>query len=74
MTIYSKSSPYYNTQIVNNYLDIINFRDIPRERDDILFELIFELHARRFCCPNSRLNNYNGMSGFPMCGLICKSN
>lgn len=39
MTIYSKTSPYFNTSIVNNYLDVANFRDIPKERDDILFEL-----------------------------------
>ena len=39
MTIYNKASPYFNTSIVNNYLDVINFRDIPKERDDILFEL-----------------------------------
>ena len=39
MTIYSKTSPYFNTSIVNNYLDVVNFRDIPKERDDILFEL-----------------------------------
>ena len=39
MTIYSKASPYFNTSIVNNYLDVLNFRDIPKERDDILFEL-----------------------------------
>jgi len=39
MTVYSKSSPYYYTEIVNNYLDVINFRDIPKERDDILFEV-----------------------------------
>jgi hypothetical protein len=39
MTVYGKSSPYYNTEIVNNYLDVINFRDIPKERDDILFEV-----------------------------------
>jgi hypothetical protein len=39
MSTYSKSSPYYNTEIVNNYLDIINFRDIPKEKDDILFEV-----------------------------------
>jgi hypothetical protein len=39
MTIYSKTSPYFNTEIVNNYLDVVNFRDIPKERDDILFEL-----------------------------------
>jgi len=39
MTIYTKTSPYYNTSIVNNYLDVINFRDIPKERDDILFQV-----------------------------------
>lgn len=39
MTIYSKTSPYFNTEIVNNYLDVVNFRDIPKERDDILFEV-----------------------------------
>ena len=39
MSIYTKKSPYFNTTIVNNYLDIINFRDIPKESDDVLFEL-----------------------------------
>jgi hypothetical protein len=39
MTIYTKTSPYYNTSIVNNYLDVINFRDIPKERNDILFQV-----------------------------------
>jgi hypothetical protein len=39
MTTYNKASPYYNTSMVNNYLDVINFRDIPKEKDDILFEL-----------------------------------
>jgi hypothetical protein len=39
MVTYNKTSPYYNTEVVNNYLDVINFRDIPRERDDILFEV-----------------------------------
>jgi hypothetical protein len=37
--MYAKTSPYYNSSMVNNYLDVINFRDIPNERDDILFEL-----------------------------------
>jgi hypothetical protein len=37
--MYAKTSPYYNSSMVNNYLDVINFRDIPKERDDILFEL-----------------------------------
>lgn len=39
MKNYSKTSPYYNTNIVNDYLDIIDFRDIPAERDDIQFEI-----------------------------------
>lgn len=39
MTTYSKTSPYYNTSIENNYLDVINFRDIPKEKDDVLFEV-----------------------------------
>jgi hypothetical protein len=39
MTIYKKTSPYYKTNVVNEYLDVINFRDIPAERDDHLFEI-----------------------------------
>ena len=37
MASYSKLSPYYTTDLSNGYLDIINFRDIPGETDDILF-------------------------------------
>lgn len=37
--MYSKTSPYYKTEIVNGYLDVISFRDIPSERDDIVFEV-----------------------------------
>jgi hypothetical protein len=39
MSIYSKTSPYFTTQFVNGYLDTMSFRDIPNERDDILFEV-----------------------------------
>lgn len=39
MSTYSKTSPYFTTQIVNGYLDTLSFRDIPNERDDILFEV-----------------------------------
>lgn len=39
MSIYKKSSPYATTQIVNNYLDVINFRNIPYEQDDHIFEI-----------------------------------
>jgi hypothetical protein len=36
---YNKSSPYYNTEIVNGYLDLLELRDLPTEADDILFEI-----------------------------------
>ena len=39
MSNYSKTSPYFTTQISNGYLDTMTFRDIPNERDDILFEV-----------------------------------
>lgn len=39
MPVYDKTSPYSKTDIVGGYLDILNFRDIPGERDDILFEV-----------------------------------
>ena len=34
---YNKSSPYYTTEITNGYLDIMSAREIPGQRDDILF-------------------------------------
>ena len=37
--MYSNTSPYYKTPIINGYLDILEFRDLPNERNDILFEL-----------------------------------
>lgn len=37
--MYSKTSPYYTTPIVNGYLDFMTLRDIPYDRDDILFEV-----------------------------------
>lgn len=39
MSIYSQNSPYYKTDVTNGYLDILNFRDISYERDDVLFEI-----------------------------------
>jgi hypothetical protein len=39
MTIYSKTSPYYTTGYDNGYLDVINFRNIPAQVDDIYFEI-----------------------------------
>lgn len=39
MSLYSKTSPYSKTEIVNGYLDVLTFRDLPTERDDVQFEL-----------------------------------
>ena len=39
MISYSKTSPYYSTDSSNGYLDVMKFRDIPAETDDILFEV-----------------------------------
>lgn len=39
MSYFTKSSPYYLTPITNGYLDVMEFRDIPVESDDILFEV-----------------------------------
>jgi hypothetical protein len=36
---YGKTSPYANTGVVNGYLDILNFTDIPAQADDIQFTL-----------------------------------
>lgn len=39
MSLYNSYSPYFTTEIVNDYLDILNFRDIPVLSDDTLFTL-----------------------------------
>lgn len=39
MIKYSKTSPYGTTEIVGNYLDILNFRDLPEQKDDNVFEI-----------------------------------
>lgn len=39
MVDYSKNSPYFNTEITDNYLDVITFRNFPFETDDTLFEV-----------------------------------
>lgn len=39
MALYKGTSPYFNTPDDNGYLDIMVFRDIPAEADDILFEV-----------------------------------
>jgi len=39
MTSYNKLVPYANTQVVNGYLNVLNFIDIPSEADDIEFTI-----------------------------------
>lgn len=39
MTSYNKLGPYANTQVVNGYLNVLNFIDIPSEADDIEFTI-----------------------------------
>jgi len=40
MSDYNSFSPYYKTPLVNGYLDVMTFRDIPIQTDDILFEIV----------------------------------
>ena len=39
MATYSADSPYANTGMQGNYLDVLNYRAIPAEIDDTLHEL-----------------------------------
>jgi len=39
MATYNNASPYYTTDASLGYLDVINFRDIPSQTDDILFQV-----------------------------------
>lgn len=38
-TTYNQTSPYYSTSNSNGYLDVISFRDIAAQTDDVLFEV-----------------------------------
>jgi len=39
MAIYNSLSPYYSTSQANGYLDVINWRQVPVEADDLLYTL-----------------------------------
>jgi hypothetical protein len=39
MSIYNSTSPYFNTPVVNNYLDVIVFRNIDNIADDQQYEI-----------------------------------
>jgi hypothetical protein len=38
-TTYSNSSPWYTTQVTQNYLDILNIRPVSAEVDDVLYTI-----------------------------------
>ena len=39
MATYKNTSPWYNTQITNNYLDILTIRPVSAEPDDFLYTI-----------------------------------
>ena len=45
-TIYSQSSPYFLTNMQDFYLDVLEFRAIPKEPDDAIYT-IKSMHALR---------------------------
>jgi hypothetical protein len=46
MTIYNKTSPYYNTPLKNGYLDVATFRSFPSQDDDVLYQVSKEYEYR----------------------------
>ena len=46
MTPYSKTSPYYTTELTGSYLDVINLRSIPNELDDLEFSITKQYEFR----------------------------
>jgi hypothetical protein len=46
MTVYNKTSPYYTTSFSKGYLDVINFRDFPKEDDDVIFTITKDYEYR----------------------------
>ena len=46
MTIYSKTSPYYATEVTGGYLDVLTLRSFPSQTDDILFTVTNQYEHR----------------------------
>jgi hypothetical protein len=44
--LYGKLSPYYSTQLNGSYLDIVTFRNLLTESDDISFEITNQYEFR----------------------------
>lgn len=60
MTIsYKSTSPYYQTKDDLGYLDVMVYRTIPSERDDILFEVTKNYEFRPDLLANDLYNDVN---------------
>jgi hypothetical protein len=59
MAVYNSHSPYYTTQLNSGYLDVINFRDIPSNKDDVLFELTKQYEHRPELLANDLYGDVN---------------
>jgi hypothetical protein len=58
-SFYKSSSPYNQTAMLNGYLDIINFRDIPVVASDVLFEITKQYEYRPDLLANDVYNDIN---------------
>ena len=59
MSLYNSTSPYYSTQLKGGYLDVINFRNIPSNKDDVLFELTKQYEHRPELLANDLYGDVN---------------
>jgi hypothetical protein len=57
MISYGLTSPYYSTNQSSGYLDVITFRDIPSQQDDVLFELTKNYEYRPDLLAKDAYNN-----------------
>jgi hypothetical protein len=57
MVSYGLTSPYYSTNQSSGYLDVITFRDIPSQQDDVLFELTKNYEYRPDLLAKDAYNN-----------------
>lgn len=46
MADYSQTSPYYSTSQIKQELQVLNYRDIPHEADDLSYEITAEFNNR----------------------------
>lgn len=59
MATYSKTSPYSATGVVNNYLDILKFRNISKRPTDTYYEIDAFYHRR----PDMMASDFYGDAG-----------